>query len=123
MFDSVTSIEELNRRRTELLSDPNLPDARIAEINKEFSMRRRQISLAQRGKNAVLMPFRVITDRKADPSIAVDSVFNPDAMLLTLLTPLQTPFVRNKALASVHNQVDISFEEHENFSVVYSCFS
>jgi hypothetical protein len=123
MFDSVTSIEELNRRRTELLSDPNLPDERVAEINKAFSMRRRQISLAQRGKNAVLMPFRVITDRKADPSIAVDAVFNPDAMLLTLITPLQTPFIRNRDMVSVHNQVDITFEEHGNFNVVYSCFS
>lgn len=123
LFGDVKSIEELNKRRTEMLSDLNLPDEQIAEINREFSTRRRQISLSQRSKNTVLMPFRIITHTVTDPSITVDAVFNPDAMLLTILTPLQTPFIRDSGLVSVHNQVNVIFDDLGNSTVVYSNFS
>jgi hypothetical protein len=123
MFDAITCIEDLNRRRTELLADPDLRDERIAEINREFSARRRQISLLQRGKNAVLMPYRIITHRAADPDITADAVFNPDAMLLTVFRPAQTPFRRDTGKISVHNQIDITIAEQGNPVVVYSSFS
>lgn len=123
MFDNITNIEELNRRRTELLSDPNLPDEHIAEINREFSVRRRQISLSQRSRNAVLMPYRIITHRVTDPSITVDAVFNPDAMLLTIISPPETPFARRTDVISVHNQVDITLGGNGKSSVIYSSFS
>ena len=123
MFEEVTCIEELNRRRTELLADLDLPDERIAEINREFSTRRRKISLSQRGKNAVLMPYRIITHRVIDPTISVDAVFNPDAMLLTLIQPIQTPFIRDTDKISIHNQVAVTIAEVGNPNVVYSSFS
>jgi hypothetical protein len=123
MFSDIENIEELNRRRTKLLSDPSTDDERIAEINSNFSKRRRQISLSQRGKNAVLIPYRVITHRVADPSIAVDAVFNPDAMLLTMIEPVRTPFYRDAVRISAHNQVEVILGETGKSTVVYSSFS
>jgi hypothetical protein len=123
MFNNITSIEELNRQRTDMLADPDLTDVRIAEINMEFSTRRRQIPLLQRGRNAVLMPFRVITHRVSDPGIAADAIFNPDAMLLTVLEPPRSPFIRDTSRIPVHNRVDVTIRDHENPIVVYSSFS
>jgi hypothetical protein len=123
MFEDITGIEELNRRRTELLDGPGLTDEMVAQINKNFSSRRRQLSLSQRGKTAFLMPYRIITNKVTDPSITADAVFNPDAMLLTVIEPADTPFIRDTDRIPVRNQIEVTLGGSGNPTVVYPSFS